>query len=281
MTSRDEIKSLIQEYKIKPSHFRGQNFLIDDEVYESILTTADLIKGDQVLEVGSGLGTLTSRLADTGANVTSLEIDAKLVAILRHRFASVKNIKIVEGDILKTSLASLALTGSYKVVANIPYYLTGKLLRKFLTVAPRPLSMTLLVQKEVATRMVAKAGDLSLMGINAQLYSQPALIREVSAQSFIPAPKVSSAVVHLKNVHEFPYNDIEENFFWQTAKIGFSSPRKQLTNNLKAGFATIERDEWAKIFKSVKISPKSRAEDLSLENWHGLAREIEQRRHQV
>jgi 16S rRNA (adenine1518-N6/adenine1519-N6)-dimethyltransferase len=270
-----EISELLIKYKIQPSHWRGQHFLIDDEVYQQILTAAALKKSDIVLEVGAGLGTLTSRLGAEAGQVIALEIDKKLVAILQHHLAEQRTIKILSGDILKQSVKSLSIKSPYKVVANIPYYLTGKLLRKFLTEDIQPAAMTLLIQKEVAKRLVAPAGELSLVGISAQLYSSPRLVAAVRPVSFFPRPAVDSAVIQLDDIHPFPWADITEKNFWRVVKICFASPRKQLINNLRAGFPKLSRQDLLLISKNTKISMSDRAQDLDLESWHKLVKQLD------
>lgn len=268
------IGDLVAFYGVRPNQFRGQHFLIDDEVYEVMIRTARLQENETVLEVGAGLGTLTERLGQVAGRVVAVEIEPTFVRILKDRFHVHKKIEIVEGDVRKKSVAMLGVSEPYHVVANIPYYLTGIFFRKFLSQDRQPRSMTVLVQKEVAQRMVAKPGEMSMMALSVQLYATVSVVHFVPAKSFYPPPKVESAVVHCVDIHPFPFTDIEEKFFWRVVRVGFSSPRKQLKNTIQAGFPHSSASDIENIFASASILPNARAQELEIADWHRLAIEL-------
>lgn len=267
----EEVHALLRAHKIRPNQLRGQHFLIRDEVYAAILEAAALSDNDDVLEVGPGLGTLTRRLADVAQRVVAVEIEPSFVRLLTKQFRDNTRVAILAGDILKLPVVRSGLTPPYRVVANIPYYLTGKLLRKFLAEDTQPVAMTLLIQREVAKRLVAKPGHMNLVAINAQLYSTPRIVREVPPSAFFPKPTVESAVVHLAEIHPYAFPDVPEKFFWRTVKVGFSSPRKQLKNTLAAGFPSIDGDILSRAIEVAGARPVARAQELSVEQWHHLA----------
>lgn len=271
LSAGDEIRGLLKLYGITPKHTRGQNFLLDDSVYADILEAAELTNGDTVLEVGPGLGTLTARLADEVKEVIAVEVDAKLAGILSTRFKDVSNVRIMTADILANPVEKLGVGAPYKVVANIPYNITGAILKKFLSTDVKPTSMTLLVQREVAERLAAKAGSMSLLAVSVQLYGTPKIIRIVPRHAFKPAPQVESAVIVIRDIQEFPFVDILEKEFWQVVRIGFSAKRKQLKNNLASGLQ-LEHPVVVAAFEKIGLLPKCRAEDVTVEQWHQLVK---------
>ena len=289
-----QVKDICQAYEIRPTKNKGQNFLIDTDVLEDIVSTANLSKQDRVLEVGPGLGILTEELVKRAGQVVSVELDKRLYDFLKVKFAGTKNLELVNQDILKFNpqdyklQAITAMAGSryqdsnnksgtsYKLVANLPYNITSALLKKYLTTANKPQEMTLLVQKEVAKRMCAQPGQMSLLGLSIQLYSQPKIIRIVKAASFWPTPKVDSALVKLSSVKSNQEVDkalkgITQERCWQIAKVGFSAKRKQLQNNLTAGLH-ISSAEAKNVLKKAKFDPKIRAQNLSVNDWIALAK---------
>lgn len=266
------IKSLLSQYGIRPSKQRGQNFLIDEDVYEQIITTADLKKQDTVLEIGPGLGTLTNYLSDQAKRVVAVELDKKLFNLLQDRFRD-SNIEVINEDILSRPVRDLGIKPPYKVVANIPYNITSAIFKKFLVDDAQPVSMTLLVQKEIGERVTAKPGQLSILGISVQLYSTPTYVATVPAKAFEPAPKVDSCIVKLEKIHTFPFKDIEEKFFWRVIKIGFSAKRKKLQKNL-AGGLKIKNEQINEVFKELGLANTVRAQELSIEDWYKLALKV-------
>jgi len=288
------IKKLLNDYGIKPSKGKGQNFLIDDKVLQQIVKAADLSPKDFVVEVGPGFGILTEQLVKNCHKVLSVELDKNLAFFLKKKFSArggsafggrnQPNLEILEADILKIKnqeLADRLGSANYKIVANIPYAITKPIIQKFLTFAPRPTEMTILIQKEVAGKITAQAGDMSILAISVQFYGQPQIVNFVSKESFYPVPKVDSAILKIKvNQGIVPTQisqvlspkelaSFQERKFWQLVKIGFSSPRKQLQNNLANGLK-IDNFEVKKGLAKAGQKELCRAQDLTLADWARL-----------
>jgi len=263
----DDLKSQLERFRIKPDRKLGQNFLLSEDVLDKIIAASELGDADRVLEIGPGLGALTMRLADKAREVMAVEKDRRLALVLRQIFRKRKNITVIQDDALffDPSAYNLQPT-SYKLVANLPYYITGSLLQKFLTIETKPSLMVVLLQKEVAERVVAKPGDLSILGVASQLYADAEIVGYVGKENFYPVPAVDSAIVRFRLLPKTRF-DVEEKPFFQIVKMGFSSKRKQLHNNLKDLFAPADAKE---VLRSVGVSPLARAEDLSLESWYRL-----------
>jgi 16S rRNA (adenine1518-N6/adenine1519-N6)-dimethyltransferase len=266
------VRALLKRYHLRPDRRRGQNFLIDEAVYDDMLAAAELAPRATVLEVGAGLGTLTERLAARAGQVVAVEVDPRLARLLRARFATQANVAVVQADILRRPPATLGLATPYQV-ANIPYYLTSALLKLLLTGAAQPTSLTLLVQREVAERIVAAPGAMSLLALSVQLYGQPRLVRTVSPDAFLPPPEVASALLAVRGLRRFPFTDVPEQRFWQVARVGFAAKRKQLVNNL-AGGLRLPRAAAAAALETAGIAATARAEDLSLTAWRALVRAL-------
>lgn len=257
----------------------GQNFLIDLTYAARIVDAAALTPRDTVLEIGPGPGVLTGRLADRAGCVVAVELDARLVAQLRADLAPRTNVTIVEGDILELALPDLVTSGGgalpYKVVANLPYYITSHALRHILESVPQPQLCVLMVQKEVAERMVAPPGDLSLLGVSVQYYAEPELLFTVPAGAFRPAPKVESAVVRLVVRPQRLVADVAPEQYFRVVRAGFGQKRKQLANSLSAGLA-LPKEQAVSLLRASGIDPARRAETLALEEWGSLARRLAQ-----
>lgn len=272
-----QVKFICQAYGIWPQRSKGQNFLISRKVLDKIVKAADLSKNDTVLEVGPGLGILTEALIKRVKRVISVELDKKLFAFLQVKFKEVKNLELINEDILKFQVSSSKFQ-DYKVVANLPYNITSNFLRKFLSNEPKPSSMVLLIQKEVAERICAQLGKMSLLSVSVQLYGQPAIIQIVGRQNFWPQPEVDSAILKIsaiKSQQEITQwlGQISEKEFWQIVKVGFSAKRKQLANNLAAGLK-IASQEAKKILKKVNLDPQIRAQNLTPTDWLKLAKSL-------
>lgn len=239
----------------------GQNFLIDKNVVRKIVAASDIKPGEAVLEVGPGTGALTGALVAAGAKVTAVEADRDLIPALREKFGDA--IDLVEGDILSYTLPPTR----YKLIANIPYNITSKLLETFLTTESPPSRMVLMVQREVADRILAIPPDMSLLSVVCQLYADVSKVANVPAGAFRPIPKVDSAVVKLDTRHQIP--DTER--IVRLAKAGFSSRRKQLHGNLSAaGVASSQSVKDA--LTTLGLPSTARAENLSVHNWIQLSR---------
>ncbi len=268
MSLLKETKKLCALYGIKPVRSKGQNFLIQEEIYNEIIKTAQIIKNDVVLEVGSGLGFLTIKLAKVAKKVIAVELDDKLAQVLELalNFQKADNVKIINQNILDISLADLGLHNEkYKIVANLPYNITSLFLRKFLEIKNKPEEMILMLQKEVAERIVAKSGKMSLLAVSVQFYADAEIIKQVPKEYFYPQPEVDSAIIKLK-IHQNKKFHVPEKDFFQLVKIGFSSKRKMLKNNLSAGYQISQKEAENKI-KKAGFNPKIRAQGLSLDDW--------------
>ena len=251
----------------RPNKNLGQHWMHDHRVLQHMAKSADVQSEDTVLEIGPGLGTLTRVLASHAKQVIAVEFDPELAAQLSTR-VKVDNLEVVSGDILKYNL--LQLPAGYKVVANVPYYITSKIVQLLLTSHNRPSRIALLVQKEVAERLAAKPGDMSILAVSAQLYADVSLGEVVPAALFTPPPKVDSQVVILKTrqqpLFDVPYEDI-----FKVVKAGFSAKRKKLRSSL-AGGLEIGKPEAEALLVKAGIDPNARAETLALEQWAQLAR---------
>ena len=280
--SSEKIKSILKQNNLIVLKQLGQHFLADESVLAKIVEAADLNKNDLVIEVGPGLGILTRELALKCRKVIAVEKDRKMVELLNKNLEQFKNIKIIEGDILKVNLSdtqcpwTLGVKRSYKLVANIPYYITSPILKLFLESSVKPEKIVLLVQKEVAERICAAPGKMSVLALSVQIYGEPKIIDFVSKNSFWPPPKVDSAILKIDNIKtpaEIKKNlklkkaDISDLF--RIIKIGFSSKRKKLVNNLSAGL-NLEKEEILRVFEKLKINKNARAQELDLEKWAGL-----------
>lgn len=248
----------------------GQHWLRDREVLSHIADCAELTRGDTVLEIGPGLGTLTSELLRRSGKVVAVEFDSELAHKLPAQFPGT-NLEVVNEDILKFNLSNLP--AGYKVVANIPYYITSKIVQILMAAANKPSSVVLLVQKEVAQRLAAKPGDMSILAISAQIFADITLGDVVPAGLFTPPPKVDSQVVILKMRPTlfFADNEIKESDFFRVVKAGFSAKRKMLRSSLSGGLK-IPKDEVEAILNQANINPNVRAETLDLDAWVRLTR---------
>jgi 16S rRNA (adenine1518-N6/adenine1519-N6)-dimethyltransferase len=251
---------------VEPKKSLGQHWLTDARVLSDIVQSADVFDGDVVLEIGPGLGTLTKILTEQASQVIAVELDEKLAQSLPKNLAA-KNLRVVQGDILKFDLTQLP--PDYKVVANIPYYLTSNLLRVLSESPNPPLTMALLVQKEVAERICARPGQMSLLSVSVQLYYECQLGVVVPAELFTPPPKVDSQVVALHRHGKPLFNNLDTKQFFRVVKAGFAGRRKKLRSSLAAGLQ-INKDQADELLKKANISGDLRAQNLSLEDWHKL-----------
>ena len=247
----------------------GQNFLKSKKVIADIVRAGNILAGETVLEAGPGEGILTAALLEAGAKVVAVEKDQRLIPFLQQRFSneiSIGKLIIIHADILNYELG--IMNHEYKVVANIPYYITGAFIRKFLESGNRPFRMVLLLQKEVVERIVAKDGKESVLSISVKAYGEPRYIETVKAGNFSPAPKVDSAILAIENISKQFFAGFSEERFFNLVKTGFAHKRKMLTGNLKKLDNDIEN-----ALISLNISPNARAEDLSLNEWRKIVLE--------
>lgn len=276
----------IRRHNLNLKKSLGQNLLIDTAHLARIADAAELTKEDTVLEIGPGLGALTHLLAERAGRVVAVELDQRLIPILREQFADQPHVSFVHGDILELSPAGLiqaqlpAETGAasaataYKVVANLPYYITSAALRHILELADvRPTLAVVLVQREVAQRMIAQPGDMSLLAVGVQFYARPRALHSVPAGAFLPRPKVDSSVVRL-DLHEQPaVPDVDPTQFFRIVRAGFGQRRKQLRNSLSAGLSCKKEDAdlW---LNAAGVDPSRRAQTLSIAEWGELTRQV-------
>lgn len=271
LTSPQIIKELLSKHKAFASKGLGQHFLIDKGVLKDIIEAADLKKKDIVLEVGPGIGTLTKELAEKAKKVIAVEKDVKMMEILKDTLKDFNNIEVVSGDILEISDTRYKILDTkYKLVANLPYYITSPVIRKFLeSTEVCPPTMVLMVQKEVAQRICSEPPDMSLLAVSVQFYAKPEIIRYVSKSSFWPQPKVDSAVIKISPLIQ--QKSTLTPLFFKIVRTGFSHPRKQLINNFSTGFVT-DRQQVEQWLINNRINPSQRAETLSVEDWINLTK---------
>lgn len=275
----EQTKHLIHAHKIKPGFVAGQNFLICEDVLDAILEAANVQKKDNVLEIGPGLGVMTSELIKKAGKVLAIEYDKQLISLIQKLADINNNLKVINEDILRIKNEQIAeyLTDDYIVVANIPYQITSKIIQKFLTFKPKPKSLILLVQKEVAERIVATPGNLSKLAISVQFYANPKIIQIVSKTCFWPEPKVDSAIIQI--IIDNNYLDIIkkekviEKEFWSIVKSGFSSKRKTLVNNLSNSLH-LNREVVADSLDKLKLNKNIRAQELSIDEWIKLSKAL-------
>jgi len=265
-----QVKRLLRQFGLRAKKTLGQHFLIDETVLQTIVEAAELSPDDTVIEVGPGLGILTAELARRAGSVVAVEIDAKLASLLKRKLVSASNVRIINADILKVSPSQL-LGGhsNYKVVANLPYYITSPILRYFLEALPKPSLMIMMVQKEVGEAIVAVPGKMSLLAVSLQVYSKPRIICHVPSRCFYPQPKVDSVILRFDLLPEPAVRVADMNGFFDVVRAGFSSPRKQLHNSLAHSLG-MKPAEISLLLEKARIDSKRRAETLSLEEWAKL-----------
>ncbi len=263
----EELLAFLKKEKFFTQKHLGQNFLVNPEVLTKIIKTAELTKEDEVLEIGPGLGILTGELAENAKKVTSLELDPNLIPILERNFAEHKNVEIRLEDALQSKLPKTA----YKLVANIPYYITSPILNHFLNPktpeGKRPSLIVLLVQKEVAEKVCAKDGDHSILSLQVQIYGKPTLAGMVNKTSFFPQPQVDSAILKIDVYPEPLVKNIE--VFFKLIKAAFSQKRKTLLNSISNGLQ-LSREEALELFQKANIDPVRRPQTLSIKEWEKL-----------
>lgn len=262
--------SLLKRYDLRAHKGLGQNFLQDPFALERIVAAAEIQPTDTVLEIGPGLGSLTRYLAVAAKEVVAVELDADLLPPLKQVLAPYRKVRLIQGDILKLSPKELIAEGDYLVVANIPYYITSAVIRHLLEHETKPRRIVLTVQKEVAQRICAQPGDMSLLALSVQVYGKPRIATHIPAEAFFPAPKVDSAVL-VVDIYSSPLvkEELLELFF-KLIKAGFGQKRKTLRNSLSSGLH-ISPTKAAELLTGAGIDPQRRAETLSIEEWETLS----------
>jgi len=264
-----DIPQLLRQYGLRPKKSLGQNFLLDETALHQVVEAAGVTPQDVVLEIGPGLGSLTRHLAANAHQVVAVEVDASLIPILKQVVSQFSNVQVVEGDILTLDPVQLVPQAEYLVVANIPYYITSALIRHLLESGSPPRRLVLTVQQEVARRICATPGDMSLLALSVQVYGHPDVIAHIPASAFYPPPKVDSTIIRIDSFPTpvIPSHELES--FFQLIKAGFSQKRKTLRNAL-AGGLHLSPPVVEAMLNQAHIDPMRRAETLSLPEWHDL-----------
>ncbi len=267
------VTELLRRHGLRPRKSLGQNFLIDEGALARIAAAAALTADDVVLEIGPGLGSLTRHLAVAARQVVAVEIDQTLLPVLAEVVTGHPNVSVVHADILTVDPVELIEGRPYKVVANIPYYITSAVIRHLLEARVRPGVIVLTVQREVAERICAAPGDLSVLAVSVQAYARAELVARLPAGVFYPRPDVDSAVVRLTALPEPAFGALDADLFFRVVKAGFGQKRKQLRNALSAGLHQPAQtiDSW---LARAAIDPTRRAETLSLAEWQALANAV-------
>jgi len=265
-------RALLRTFNLQPSKGLGQNFLQDQAALQKIIETAEIEPNDCVLEIGPGLGSLTRYLALSARSVTAIELDRKLFPVLESVLAPYKNLRLVQGDILKLNPAEWMDKSGYIVVANIPYYITSAVIRHLLEAEIPPRRVVLTVQKEVAERICAQPGGMNLLALSVQVYGKPTIAAFIPAEAFYPSPSVDSVVLRIEVMARpiLPADQLDA--FFILIKGGFSQKRKTLRNSLSGGLR-VSVVESEKMLSGAGIDPQRRAETLSLEEWGRLCQQ--------
>jgi 16S rRNA (adenine1518-N6/adenine1519-N6)-dimethyltransferase len=268
-----DASAVLRRFGLRADKSLGQNFLQDASVLERIALAAEIQADDTVLEIGPGLGSLTRYLASSAREVIAIELDADMIPPLRAVLMPYPNVRIKQGDILKTAISEIIHQDDYLVVANIPYYITSAIMRHLLESDPKPRRIVLTIQKEVAERICANPGDLSLLALSVQVYGKPSIAAVIPAAAFHPAPKVDSAILRV-DIYPQPLIPSETlPTFFKLTKAGFGQKRKTLRNSLSAGLH-ISTKESETMLTSAGIDFMRRAETLSIEEWKELCEHL-------
>lgn len=264
-------KEILQAYNLEPKKSLGQNFLFDPNILERIADAANLSLQDEVLEIGPGLGSLTAVIAERVQSVTAVELDQRFIPILLRQLADYDNVRVIHGDILEQKPDAL-FQRPYKVVANVPYYITGAILRHLLSAIPKPSRVVMTVQKEVAERVTAVAPHMSLLAVSVQFYGTAKLEDTIKAGAFWPRPDVDSAILSI-DLTDWDRSDVDEQAFFRLVKMGFSQKRKQLQKNLRGlGY---DKNHIKQLLATAEIDGTRRAQTLSIAEWVTLYQTIQ------
>jgi 16S rRNA (adenine1518-N6/adenine1519-N6)-dimethyltransferase len=267
------VRQLLNRYHLTPSKGLGQNFLVDDEILSEIVRIAEIPADSTVLEIGPGLGGLTRYLAEAADDVVAVELDRRMIPPLKEVLKEYDHVRIIQGDILEIDPDSLIVDPAYSVVANIPYYITSAVIRHLLNAKTKPRRIVLTVQKEVAQRICAQPGDLSLLALSVQIFGSVSIPLTIPADAFFPQPKVDSSVVKI-DVYTEPLVSVAElDDFFRLAKAGFGQKRKTLRNSLSSDLR-LSTSEVETALAKAGIDPMRRAETVSIEEWKRLVESV-------
>ena len=271
IASPEVVHYICKRFDIKMSKKLGQNFLIKRGIVDEIVHAAELTSGEPVLEVGPGIGTLTQGLAQSGADVTAIELDRRLLEVLDTTLASYDNVRIVHGDVLKLDVATIMNHKPFKVVANLPYYITTPIIMSLLESKLPIERLVVMVQKEVALRMVAKPGtkDYGALSVAVQYYTEPDIVLDVPPKSFLPAPAVTSSVIRCVLRDKPPVDVIDEKLFFRVVKAGFAQRRKTFSNTMKT--TGLSRDRIEELLAKANIDGQRRGETFTLQEFADVA----------
>lgn len=264
-----DVPELLRTHGLRPDKKLGQNFLIDQAALQRVVDAAGIQQGDTILEIGPGLGSLTIFLAALAKKVIAIELDGRLIPALQEVLAPHENVSVIQGDILEINLSDVLPPEDYLVVANIPYYITSAVIRYLLEAHRPPRRLVLTVQREVAERICASPGDMSLLALSVQVYGKPQVVARIPAGAFYPPPQVDSAVVRVELFSSPAIDPPDIDLFFRLTKAGFSQKRKTLRNSLSGGMRW-SAETAQRILEENGIQPNRRAETLSLEEWKAL-----------
>lgn len=264
-----DIPGLLRQHGLRPEKSLGQNFLLDAAALNRVVDAAGMEGDEAVLEIGPGLGSLTRLLAGRARQVVAIELDGRLIPVLEGVLAPFDNVRLLQGDVLALNPADWFSESGYLVVANIPYYITSAVIRHLLEAAARPRRIVLTVQREVAERICAAPGDLSLLALSVQVYGQPKIVTHIPAGAFYPPPNVDSAVIRVDLFAEPRLPPARLPLFFRLIKAGFSQKRKTLRNALAGGLGWPPAQAEA-LLRAAQVDPQRRAETLTLEEWGRL-----------
>ncbi len=266
LTDIRELRNLLYAHGMRPNKSFGQNFLVDRSVLANIVEAAEISASDEILELGAGTGVLTRELAQQARRVVAVELERDMLALLAKMTRNYVNVELLARNLLFVDPADIFGAAPYKLVANLPYYITAPAFRHFLESANPPRLLVVMVQHEVAQRIVARPGDLSLLAVSIQFYGRPQIIARVPANAFYPAPKVDSAILRVELHAEAPLTAGERDSFFRVVQAGFTERRKQLHNALTRGLHCKNEDIRAWL-QAADIDTSRRAETLSIEEW--------------
>ncbi len=266
LTNVRELRNLLYVHNMRPNKSFGQNFLVDRSVLAKIVEAAEITANDEILELGAGTGVLTRELAKQARRVVAVELERDMLALLAKITSNYANVELLARNLLFVDPADIFDAAPYKLVANLPYYITAPTFRHFLESANPPRLLVVMVQQEVAQRIVAEPGDLSLLAVSIQFYGRPQIVARVPASAFYPAPKVDSAILRVELHAEAPLTAVERDSFFRVVQAGFSERRKQLHNALTHGLHRKNEDIRAWL-QAADIDTSRRAETLSIEEW--------------
>lgn len=271
IASPEVVHYICKRFDIKMSKKLGQNFLIKRGIVDEIVHAAELTPGEPVLEVGPGIGTLTQGLAQSGADVTAIELDRRLLEVLDTTLASYDNVRIIHGDVLKLDVPSIMNHKPFKVVANLPYYITTPIIMSLLESKLPIERLVVMVQKEVALRMVAKPGtkDYGALSVAVQYYTEPDIVLDVPPKSFLPAPAVTSSVIRCVLRDKPPVDVIDEKLFFRVVKAGFAQRRKTFANTMKT--TGLSKDRIKELLAKANIDGQRRGETFTLQEFADVA----------